>query len=269
MSQLWLILFILFVNSCHQPDDKPENNTGKIVVQFLHKYNSDYVEFDTLRYVNDAGNLMMFSELQYFLSDITLHYIDGRQYLINKWKDIHYVDSDISSTQNWAVYDSIPEGIIDSISFTFGINEEKNKSFMFVNPPESLMFWPDILGGGYHYLKLNGKWMNHEQHLSPFNFHLGIGQTYDNEGNITGFIQNYFETGAVLPFYSYYAISIQPGQTSAVAIVMNLESWFRTPHPWDFNIWGGDIMQNQHAMQTASENGNDAFTLEAPMSIHY
>ena len=33
---------------------------------------------------------------------------------------------------------------------------------MFVNPPEVNMMWPDVLGGGYHYLMLNGKWKTPE-----------------------------------------------------------------------------------------------------------
>jgi len=264
-----VLLVMLILGSCHDPDNPdPSAGTGKISIQFLHHFNGEYVVFDTLRYINESGNQMMFSEIQYFISDVTLHYHDGSSYLINKWKDIHYVDSDIPSTQTWEVFDSIPAGNVDSISFTFGINEEKNQSFIFVNPPESLMFWPDILGGGYHYMKLNGKWMNLQQQLSPFNFHLGIGQIYDNENNITGFIQNSFRTGAELPVYSSYALVIQPNQTSGIALVMNVESWFKTPHTWDFNTWGGDIMQNQAAMNVACENGKDLFALDTPLFIH-
>lgn len=267
LTPIPFILLLLLLSLCKDPNDTSPANTGKISLQFFHHFNNENVVFDTLQYVNEAGNIMTFSEIQYFISDVTLHYADGRSYLINKWKDIHYVDSDIESTQTWDVYDSIPTGNIDSISFTFGINEEKNQSFIYVNPPESLMFWPDILGGGYHYMKLNGKWMNDEQQLSPFNFHLGIGQTYDNQGNITGFIQNYFETGAVLPVYSSYALFVQPEQTSAIAIVMNIENWFHTPNTWDFNYWGGDIMQNQDAMYQACENELDVFTLTTPLFI--
>jgi hypothetical protein len=263
---LFPVLLMMFIlASCDDPDNPaPSTDTGKISIQFLHHYDGEPVKFDTLKYVNEAGNQMMFSEIQYFISDVTLHYHDG-SYLINKWKDIHYIDSDIPSTQTWEVFDSIPVGHIDSISFTFGINEEKNQSFIFVNPPESLMFWPDVMGGGYHYLKLNGKWLNPMQQLSPFNFHLGIGQIYDTTGQITGFVQNYFKTGAVLPVYSSYALVINANQTSGIAIVMNLESWFKTPHTWDFNYRGGDIMQNQDAMETGSENGIDAFNLYSPL----
>jgi hypothetical protein len=247
---LGILAFLpLLMISCNDPDNPdPQNETGKIRIHFLHLYNNEGIVFDTMKYSNAAGNQLMFSEIQYFISDVELHYTDGSKYEINKWKDIHYVDSDIPSTQTWDVYDSIPAGNIDSISFTFGINEQKNQSYMYVNPPESLMFWPDILGGGYHYLKLNGKWLNEDQLQSPFNFH----------------VQNYFRVGAVLPPYSSYTFSVRAGETSGIALVMNVESWFETPAAFDFNFWGGDIMQNQDAMHAGCLNGQDVFSLYAP-----
>lgn len=247
--------FFLSCNDNNGPDD-PLPETGKVKLYFQHLFSGEPVTFDTLRYTNAAGNLMMFTEIQYFISDVTLHYGDGTKYMIQAWKDIHYIDSDIPATMTWDVYDAIPTGKVDSVTFTFGINETKNQSFIFVNPPESLMFWPDILGGGYHYLKLNGKWIDHLQRISPFNFHLGIGQVYDNQGNITGFVQNFFtvcldDTGFV----------VKKGETVNAVIIMDVESWFDTPEVWDLNFWGGDIMQNQAAMQAACLNGKDAFRI--------
>ena len=254
--QIILFLSLLLIYSCKDEPVTPSTKTGKININFEHHYNGEILEFDKFRYVNTAGNQLQFSEIQYFISDVVLHYHDGSEYLIDAWKDIHYIDSDIPSTLNWSVYDSIPAGVCDSVSFTFGINEAENQSFLFVNPPESLMFWPDILGGGYHYLKLNGKWISDQQQVSPYNFHLGIGQIYDNEGYITGFVQNYFRvTMHDQPF------EIKADQATSLSIIMNVESWFDTPNIWDFNYWGGDIMQNQAAMHTACENGPDAFSL--------
>lgn len=253
------MIFLAFLFSCSDKKDEtePTKEFGKLVIRFTHRYDGNVLEYDTARYFNSAGNFMLFSELQYFISDVTLHYADGSKYLINRWKDIHYVDSDIPSTMEWNVYDSIPPGRVDSLSFTFGIDEEKNTSFRYVNPPESLMFWPDILGGGYHYLKLNGKWLNEQQLFNPFNFHLGIGQIYDQNGNITGFIQNYFDIS--LKDKGFEMID---GKTITIGIIMNVESWFDTPIVWDFNQWGGDIMQNQDAMHAACINGHDVFSLE-------
>ena len=55
------------------------------------------------------------------------------------------------------------------------------------------MFWPEMLGGGYHYMKMNMIWSDTSA-LNPFNMHLGIGQIYSslepNVDSITGFVPN-------------------------------------------------------------------------------
>ena len=58
------------------------------------------------------------------------------------------------------------------------------------------MMWPDILGGGYHYMMINGKWKNENNVTDNFAFHLGIGQLYKSNvidvDSIYAFVQNYF-----------------------------------------------------------------------------
>ncbi len=126
---------------------------------------------------------------------------------------------------------------------------------MFVNPPESYMFWPDYLGGGYHYMKLNGKWLNEDNQLAPYNFHLGIGQIYYSyPDSITGFIQNYFDVELTEGTFKF-----QNNETTAIRLIMNVDNWFVSPHVYDHNYWGGDIMQKQDAMQQAIDNGRDVF----------
>jgi hypothetical protein len=49
---------------------------------------------------------------------------------------------------------------------------------------------------------------------------------------------------------------------------MNIEKWFESPHVFDFNYWGGAIMQNHAAMQVVKENGWDVFALtQAPRFV--
>jgi hypothetical protein len=182
--------------------------------------------------------------------------VDGSSISLTNWEDIHYVDTDIDKTQKYTFKDEVAIGIYDKLSFTFGIVGEKNNSLMFVNPPESFMFWPENLGGGYHYMKLNGKWINEIEQVSPYNFHLGIGQIYYSyPDSITGFIQNYFTINM-----QDTSFEIKENETCNLEIVMNVENWFRSPNTYNHNQWGGDIMQKQEAMQLAVENGNDVFT---------
>jgi hypothetical protein len=247
--------------SCKDEEpEPPAEKTGKIIFHFKHYLNNFPVQFDTLMYVNAAGNPYLVNEIQYFISDVKLYNNNDSALLIDDWKDIHYVDTDIPTTHSWEVFDKIPEGFYDSISFTFGIPEEKNHSFMYVNPPESFMFWPEYLGGGYHYLKLNGKWLEEGQQTqtTPFDFHLGRGQVYYSyPDSITGFIPNEFSVS--LPNSGF---QINTGQTVDINIFMNIENWFQEPNIYDHDIWGGYIMQNQNAMQMVKENGWNVFSIE-------
>jgi hypothetical protein len=160
-----VILAVLFLMStCKEPEPpEPVEDMGNITINFVHQVNGVDIIFDSLMYITEAGNQYMVNEIQYFISDVKLYHHDGTIVRIDDWDDIYYVDSDISSTMEWQVFDDLPIGNYDSISFTFGISEIKNISYMYVNPPERDMFWPSPLGGGYHYLKLNGKWKDLDQ----------------------------------------------------------------------------------------------------------
>ncbi len=256
------MLFFLFSNCTEDEAPKPTAETGKLKIEFTHTIDNQPIQLNTNIYVNDAGNHYELTDLMYFISDFTLYQHNGNPILIDDWTAIHYVDIYIPTTLTWNVYDPILTGIYDSVSFIFGLNEQRNQSFSFVNPPESNMFWPDVLGGGYHYMMINGKWKNLQDTLKPFNFHLGIGQIYTdtinyNISTITGFVQNYFKV--TLPLSN---VQINKDNTTTITLNMAIDSWFKTPHTWDHNYWGGSVMQNQRALQTIKENGFDVFSIE-------
>jgi len=263
---LFLLIFLsalLLTNvSCNYDDPDSEETAGHISFSFTHLVDGLPLEKDKMKYVNAAGNPYEINQVMYFISDVTLHKSDGTKKLISDWKDIHYVDIDIPETLKWDVYDDIPAGAYDSVSLIFGITGEKNKSFMFVNPPEVNMMWPDILGGGYHYMMINGSWKDNTNVIKSFAFHMGIGQLYKSNvidvDSIYAFVQNYFSVK--LP---NTAFTIEANKTRQIEIVMNIDSWFITPHIYDHNYWGGAIMQNQAAMQMAKENGFDVFQVGA------
>lgn len=254
------LLLVLGFSSCKEDDPDIQEPAGKIVFNFLHHWDGAPVLLDTAMYINAAGNRQMISEIQYFVSDVTLHRTDGGTVKLVKENDIYYVDSDMPGTQQWKVFDPVPVGSYTGVSFTFGINEQKNQSFMFVNPPEVNMVWPEFLGGGYHYLKLNGKfWDDPYGYLRGFEYHLGIGQIYPpnshNYDSIIEFVHNHFDV-----ILANSAFEIQEGQTITMDIIMNIEEWFRNPHTWDHFYWGTYTMESQDALQTIKENGHNVFT---------
>jgi hypothetical protein len=96
--------------------------------------------------------------------------------------------------------------------------------------------------------------------IKSFAFHLGIGQLYKSNvievDSIYAFVQNYFYVR--LP---NSAFTVEENKTRNIEIIMNVDSWFKTPQIYDHNFWGGAIMQKQSAMQRVKENGFDVFSV--------
>ncbi|MEZ5147907.1 MAG: hypothetical protein R2759_12810 [Bacteroidales bacterium] len=130
---------------------------------------------------------------------------------------------------------------------------------MYVNPPEKDMFWPEFLGGGYHYMKLNGKWLPAGQTSPNYSIRLlGRGQVYYSyPDSITGTSDNQFNVS--LPASGF---TILADETVEIQITMNVENWFNDPHIYDHDIYGGYIMQNQEAMEMVKQNGHNVFTIQ-------
>ncbi|MGB4205446.1 MAG: MbnP family protein [Bacteroidales bacterium] len=240
---------------------KKEPDMVSMQVHFTHNVDGKQLVKNKMEYVNEAGNPYEVTEIMYFISELKLFRSDGSAVKPGGDNDIHYIDTNDPSTFIWDLETEIPTGKYDSLTFIFGISEERNKTGLFVNPPEVNMAWPPQLGGGYHYMMLNGFWLNTAGERKSFNFHLGIGQIYTNspgpEEDSIRFIQNYF---SVKPPDSGF--SAEKGQTVKARFTMNIENWFRDPHTYDHNQWGGAIMQNQNAMQMGCENGWNVFSVE-------
>ena len=122
------------------------------------------------------------------------------------------------------------------------------------------MAWPGILGGGYHYMKMNLEYTGPlDPGIKPFMFHLGIGQLYStatpNPDSITGYVQNYFRVTVPARF------AVVAGKVCSIGCVMQVDRWFDGPETFDFDDYPGGIMQNQDGMHKACLNGQHAFVI--------
>ncbi|MFH1298144.1 MAG: MbnP family protein [Bacteroidota bacterium] len=258
-----LVSLTVFLAGCKKDQNgaNPDPDFGGINIQFKHVFNGIPLVLDTLGWTDDFNNSFEINELQYFISDIRLHLKGGGAYQIATADGIHYVDARIPESHQWLPVDQIPPAIYDSVSFTFGLNAVKNLSNRFPDPPERDMFWPEILGGGYHYMKLNTKWKNDTvPELRPFMMHLGIGQIYDPvvPDSIIGYVQNFFFVKL-----DSSAFEIESGKLKTLVITMHLERWFDGP-PNAFNLatMPPGIMQNQPLMHKVCLNGRGVFSVK-------
>lgn len=252
---LIMALASMLAASCTKPA-----GYGNVKVGIDYSINGNPLILDTLHYVNEAGNTFMVTEIQWFLSEMELQDERGDWHTLQH-RDvttvrpipqdrIFYIDTNLPESQLLEMT-SIPVGHYKAMRFTFGLNESDNQTGLFVNPPESNMFWPDPLGGGYHYMKLNGKYLDENEQLAPLSIHIGIGQNEDQ----TSFYQNHFTVELPIDF------TVSENAENQIGLTMIIDNWFRSPNLYDFNTWGSAIMQNQAAQQALKENGNDVFKI--------
>ena len=253
---LILILLVAAFGSCTKPVD-----FGNISVGIHYSVNGKPLVTDTLCYESEAGNQFLITEIQWFLSNIELKNEAGDWIMLHQSgladtldiSRVYYIDTDIPESQT--LHSSpVKVGHYTAIRFTFGLDESDNQTGLFTDPPESEMFWPDMLGGGYHYMKLNGKYLNAEGRLAPMAIHLGIGQNED----CTEFYQNYFIVELPVDF------TVKANTENQLDLTMVIDNWFRNPNTIDFNEFGSHIMQNQTAQRMLSSNGKDVFKIGKP-----
>ena len=252
-GKIFCLLLMLF--SCNDKIDNSKQSRLKFV--FEHHVDNSPIILNTQRYINAAGNSYILQEIKYFISSICLYRNDGAKTIITQNDGIHYVDVSLDNTLIYDIFQNITEGVYDSISFIFGLDEMNNQSYRFRNPPESNMAWSQVLGGGYHYLMLNGWFYRGDTTAIPLNIHLGRGQIYQgatmDTDSIIGFVDNYFHVNLPKTFL------IRDNETTTINIVMDINKWFDEPFIYDFNTYGSHIMQNQTAMQAIKSNGYNVF----------
>lgn len=202
-------------------------------------FNSEAIQYDTLKYIHPLGYEMSISTLKFFVSDIVLYKLNGDSIVLNSG---HYFDCrEGPSVVNFSnMY--IPDGQYTGVSFDFGLNENYTTGY-FNNPPESIMEWPVPMGGGYHYMKFEG-YYDSSAMLKSYALHTGP---------LNG---NPYHFRVVLD----HAFSMSDGDLT-IAVKMNLENWLQDPNNFDFNTYGSAIMGNPTAQTVLMQNGHNVFTV--------
>lgn len=249
---LFVITGILFLFiSC---GDKEK--LGTIQLHFQHNVGLEAVQLNTLTYTNAAQNLYQVNEVKYFISKVFFITKDDKMVKVSQDEGIHYVDLNYPNTTTWELKD-IDATEYKAVQFVFGLDEEDNISNKFPNAPECNFFWPQHLGGGYHYMQINGKWQPPTGDLRNFNFHAGMGQLYYSNvlsvDSIYGFVHNYIALTLPVSFV------VEEDDETHLEMQMDISQWFKDPYVYDHNFFGSSIMQNQNAQSIIKANGRDVF----------
>ena len=184
--------------------------------------------------------------LRYLISDITLVSDSGERIEF----DMHnLVDVTDNKNLNFSLQPEIPEGNY-SVSFTFGLdNEDNSENYLDLNS-ESFNV-PDMLGGGYHYMQFDGKFVNNNSEEQGFNYH--AIRAVDNPGANPTFPQD--------TFFTIDLGTIEILNNTNIEVKMNIAEWFRDPNLWDLNVFNQTLMPNSTAQIMMFENGKTVFSL--------
>jgi len=249
-----IIAMILLIIAC-KSDDSSETSVAlqSTLVDFIFTQNFDgdpirNSDFDQVKYTNANGELLSISKLNYLISDITFTNENGLAFTD---EDYNFIDVRNQTNLAFTPQVQLPEGTY-TVSFTYGFNNQDNLSGIYTDLNSVDGGWgvPEMLGGGYHFMRLEGKYINNTSEEVGYQFH-NIRANDRSTTPIT--LQD-------------TSIQVNLGQIEVrsgiiVEVQMNVAEWFKNPNQWDLNILFESLMGNFDAQILMNENGQNVFSL--------
>lgn len=232
--------------SCEYPEpDKFAN----IYFVFDHEVDEELVEMNNLKYLNAAENIYSIMTLKYLVSDFYFKDKNDNSIHIDTfhYRDIKFDDTRILKT-------SIPAGDYEEITFVFGMNSERNYTGSLPNETVYNAFeWPEHMGGGYHYMMLEGRYRVHTDSINEYNYNTHTGRLEMN---------NMVNENFVTITIPHSTTAIKEGETWEFVLRMNVNEWYNNPNLYDFSDFPPGIMNNQNAQTLLKENGHNIFYIK-------
>ena len=242
MKRYFPLIFIvaLLSTACRKKEVQATPEHGSVLLFFEHWTNNDYVLFEQAYYTNAAGNQYRISSLRYFISGLKL-YQNGVEKFYSETPPISINGK--YAEYCMADYHKIPTGKYDSLSLAFGVVPEYNHHGSFeLNYNDYNMYWPENMGGGYHFMKFEGHWKDGHE-LGTFAFHIGGAENLLTLG---------FRT----------TVDIDESIPANLTIAMNTNQWFESPYLYDLTKETGYTMGDTLRMKRLVENGKNAFSIK-------
>ncbi len=204
-------------------------------------------DFNSTVYQNAAGNFVSISTLRYLISRISLHKADGTTVDFTEYQLVDLTDP---TTLILSPALNVVTGDYTGISFIYGFNEADNVSGAYPDLNAANWNWPSLLGGGYHFMQMEGSFDDTNGAPQPYAYHNGTARV--SEGN---FEQNFIS----FDFDKNFTIS----DNASIEIKMDISEWYKNPLTWDLNDRSVDLMMNYLAQKDMQRNGATVFSIGA------
>lgn len=236
------------LTGCHEDnDDNTTPNTVNVSFNFTHKWDLATINstnLTTQTVVNANGESMNMASLRYLISRLELEDSNGNTYMFDGYK---FTDLSNEDTYNFTPENnSIPVGQY-KLKFIWGFNEEDNIDGAYLDLNSASWNWPEMLGGGYHFLQFDGMY-NIDTTAMPFNFHNGTARV-----EMGVFEQNFAEIELETPLLIT--------KNSNIEVIMNIAQFFENPNTWNLNELDTPLMPNYEAQKMMQQNVTTVFSL--------
>jgi len=235
--------------SCNNDKDVSQ---VQITFKFSHNWDGTAVSnanFNSIIYTNANGEDLSITKLRYLISKITFEKSSGETFILDGY---NLVDVTNNTNQSFTPITTIPDGDYSKVSFTFGFDNDDNYNENYIDLNSASWNVPELLGGGYHYMQLEGKFIDNTTTETGYAYH--TIRAVDNSGATQVFQDTFFEIDVG-------AVNITNNAT--FNIEMNIAEWFKNPNTWDLNVLNQMLMPNSSAQIMMYENGQNVFNLES------
>lgn len=252
MKKIVFLLAIAFAAIGCSNDDDGNNIPVTAAVSFNFTQNWGVTEITPSNYTsgvyqNAAGNYVSIDRLRYLISRVELHKADGTTVSFDGYQLIDLADA---GSLSFNPSESVATGDYTGISFVYGFNEEDNVNGAYPDLNAADWNWPTMLGGGYHFMQMDGNFDDSNGASQPYNFHNGTARVSDGI-----FEQNFIS----FDFDKNFTIS---GNVT-IEIAMDISEWYKNPLTWDLNDRSVNLMMNYLAQKDMQRNGATVFSIGA------
>ncbi|MEW4923234.1 MbnP family protein [Algibacter sp. 2305UL17-15] len=238
----------LFSCNADKNDTEPQAN---IIFNFSHSWDGTPVtntDFNQIQYTNENGEVLSISKLRYIISNIIFTRSNGEDLV---FKGYNLVDVTNETNLAFLLFGTLPLETYSNVSFTFGLNNEDNaKNYQDLNSASWIV--PEMLGGGYHYMQLEGKFVDNASAETGYAYH--VIRAVDNSGPTQVFQDTFFEVDLG---------EVTITNTATFNVEMNIAEWFKNPNTWNLNVLNNMLMPNYDAQVMMFQNGQNVFSLKS------
>jgi hypothetical protein len=232
----------------------PESAT--LSLNFTQNFNGSNVtvsEFNTIAYTNANGEELSLTKLQYSISDVRFYLPNGDSVYVDDSYNLIDLEESTSLTYDLtSLMELVSSTEYTGVGFNYGFDATDNTSGAYTDLNAASWGWPDMIGGGYHQMKMEGKYLDATGTEVSYAFHNGSA-TKNAAGD---FESNY-------RFIKLDNSGFTLEGNTVVEVKMNIANWYTNPNTWDLNVLYTMLMPNYDAQIMMTQNAIDVFSVGA------